>query len=298
MNDDDLIELADILLISQKVKAREALCLRIGIDPNQLAFIRDGAERDFVIQLINYLNQINEQEALCKLCCKELIPVFNHGTYTHFLRGIAAKLHCNQGLSQNALNNKQPIVPSSIPASSAINKLIIGGTILLIGLAGFSLFNQNKNSSSPPTQATPSTLEAKDKIPPIEPRRPKAYTPEPELPYDIGVYGYQVDESFFNTIINSVGYPVRKASQVYNSKPAWFADRSTVFYYDKSSKDFALSLAEKLTNSTSVQFAVQYVSPENSISVKPGNERQTFFIHLVGSSRNTCKTEHDAKDCL
>ncbi len=167
LDESDIDTLINLLLRSQQSRTREALCFSIGIDPKRLSFIRDSSESDFFLLLIRYLNEIGEQDALCKLCCKELLPIFHQGKYTPILSDIAAKLNCNQRLSQNSPNNQQPTILSSIPASSvsvnpfyqlAKNKLIMGGTILLIGLAGFSLYNHNSYSSnnSPPTEQ-PST---------------------------------------------------------------------------------------------------------------------------------------------
>ncbi|NMG09080.1 hypothetical protein [Brasilonema sp. UFV-L1] len=157
LDENDMGTLAKLMLRSQQVRTREALCLRIGIDHRRLGFIKDSADDDFAIQLINYLNEISDKEALCKLCCNELFPVFHHGTYAPILSDIAAKLHCNQELSQNSSNKKQSTIPLPIPAPGVSvnpfnqlvkNKFITGGTIVLIGLAGFYLSNQNSNSSS------------------------------------------------------------------------------------------------------------------------------------------------------
>jgi hypothetical protein len=148
LDETDIDTLINLLLRSQQSRTREALCFSIGIDPKRLSFIRDSSDSDFFLLLIKYLNEIGEQEALCKLCCKELSPVFRHGKYATILSEIAAKLNCNQRLSQNSTKNQQPTVLSSSPAPSVNvnpfnqlvkNKLITGRTILLIGLAGFTL---------------------------------------------------------------------------------------------------------------------------------------------------------------
>lgn len=138
LDDDDLRELADILLLSQKVKAREALCLRIGINPSELTFIREGAERDFVIQLINYLNQINDEEALCRLCCQELSLTFNRGKYASTLTKIAAKLNCNQCISNFSTNhNIENIVSLKNNLSKNRKLLLIIFALILSAISSY-----------------------------------------------------------------------------------------------------------------------------------------------------------------
>jgi hypothetical protein len=106
LDENDIEALTKIMLRSQKIRAREALCLRIGIDPRVLWFIKDSSDSDFVVQLINYLNEISNKEALCKLCCEELFPIFlNSEIPTGILRDLAAKLHCNQDISKNYSTN-------------------------------------------------------------------------------------------------------------------------------------------------------------------------------------------------
>ncbi len=156
LDETDIEALTKLMLRSQQLRTREALCIRIGIDPRRLGFIKDSSDYDFVIQLINHLNEISNKEALCKLCCEELFPIFYQSEkYALILSDVAAKLHCNQKLSQNSPNT----VLSSIPASRvsvnsfnqlAKNKLIIGSAIFIIGLAGFRLYNQNSNSPNNP----------------------------------------------------------------------------------------------------------------------------------------------------
>ncbi|MEH1858432.1 MAG: hypothetical protein V7L21_10575 [Nostoc sp.] len=113
LDESDIDTLIDLLLRSQQSRAREALCFSIGIDPKRLSFIRDYSDYDFFLLLIRYLNEIGDQEALCKLCCKELVPIFYKGTYGLFLNDLAGKLNCSQEFRQNYPNNKQQPVPLS-----------------------------------------------------------------------------------------------------------------------------------------------------------------------------------------
>lgn len=130
LDDDDLRELAKLLLLSQKVNPREALCLRIGIKPYDLTFIRDGAERDFVIQLINYLNQINDEEALCRLCCQELSLTFHRGEYASVLKKILVKLNCSQFRINPPTNHLENITFKNNLFLNKKNLLIIFALIL------------------------------------------------------------------------------------------------------------------------------------------------------------------------
>ncbi|MEH1899777.1 MAG: hypothetical protein V7K94_31710 [Nostoc sp.] len=147
LDDDDLRELTNILLISQKVKAREALCLRIGINPSELTFIREGSERDFVIQLINYLNQINDEEALCRLCCQELSLTFYRGKYASVLTKITAKLNCSQFIldSSNSQNFKNISLTSRFLKNRKF--LLIIFVLILITISSF-LWLDNVHSAS------------------------------------------------------------------------------------------------------------------------------------------------------
>jgi hypothetical protein len=163
LEETDIDTLINLLLRSQQSRTREALCFSIGIDPKRLSFIRDSSDSDFFLLLIRYLNDIGEQEAICKLCCKELLPVFNHGKYAPILSKIAAKLNCNQSLSQNFTNNQQSTVLPSTPDVSvnrftqfAKKKFIRYGVLVLIGLAGFVSFIQiPKSLSNPDTTEQP-----------------------------------------------------------------------------------------------------------------------------------------------
>ncbi|KYC42241.1 hypothetical protein WA1_19875 [Scytonema hofmannii PCC 7110] len=107
LDETDIDTLINLLLRSQQSRTREALCYNIGIDPKRLSFIRDSSEYDFFLLLIKYLNEIGEEEALCKLCCKELFPVFSQGKYATILSEIAAKLNCDQNFSNINSNSSK-----------------------------------------------------------------------------------------------------------------------------------------------------------------------------------------------
>ncbi|MER3493623.1 MAG: hypothetical protein C4323_15630 [Mastigocladus sp. ERB_26_2] len=73
--------------------ARKALCIKIGIEPNQLTFLRQSTDADFALELINYLHITDDKQALWKIC-KELEVVFKRGKYAIDLESIKSKLYC------------------------------------------------------------------------------------------------------------------------------------------------------------------------------------------------------------
>lgn len=131
LNKSDIETLVELLSRSHESIARESLCLRIGIDSRQLSFIRDTSDADFFIRIVNYLDEIGDQEALCKLCCNELFPIFSKGIYRNILEDIAAKLNCNQEIRPPDNLPKQP--PVKLPTSGFKFKnkvLVVGGAAL------------------------------------------------------------------------------------------------------------------------------------------------------------------------
>ncbi|MBD2773058.1 RICIN domain-containing protein [Iningainema tapete] len=135
----DIENLTKIVLRSQQLRTREALCMRIGIDPRRLWFIRDSSDSDFVIQLINHLNEISNRKSLCKLCCDELLPIFRKSeTSVAILEEIAVKLNCNQKLSHHPPTNSQTQNLTSTNGSvfnRGISNIIIV-TCLIVALGG------------------------------------------------------------------------------------------------------------------------------------------------------------------
>ena len=114
LDESDIDTLINLLLRSQESRTREALCFSIGIDPKRLSFIRESSDSDFFLLLIRYLNEINDREALCKLCCKELLPIFHQGKYATILSEIAAKLNCAQSLTGTQAVNRNVPVPEQL----------------------------------------------------------------------------------------------------------------------------------------------------------------------------------------
>lgn len=140
LDESDIETLTKLMLRSQRFRAREVLCLRIGIDSTRLWFIKDSSDSDFVVQLINHLNEIGNREALCKLCCEEIFPVFCNGTYAPILSDMAAKLQCNQVLNHNYSNissTQNLIEPNN---RSIFGKVLAAVTGLAVLLGGGALF--------------------------------------------------------------------------------------------------------------------------------------------------------------
>ena len=66
----DLDELSDLLSRSGRAapSARRALCIKIGIEPDDLDFITGPANRDFALQLVSHLQNTENFPALLSLC--------------------------------------------------------------------------------------------------------------------------------------------------------------------------------------------------------------------------------------
>jgi hypothetical protein len=173
LNESDIDTLINLLLRSQQSRTREALCLSIGIDPKRLSFLRDSSDSDFFLLLIRYLNEIDNKEALCKLCCKELGPIFRKGTYSLFLSEISEKLDCNQECSnidsnssntQNLTLTKVSTNDSIFGRARSIIVTITGVVVFLGGLQAYDFISQSKELPSGTYKHTCRKLSAKDGI--------------------------------------------------------------------------------------------------------------------------------------
>ena len=96
LNDSDRELLTKLLIRSGRAEysARKALCIKIGIEANQLGFIRESTVTDFALQLIEYLDEIDDKQALCKIC-SELEIIFKRGKYSADLENVKSKLNCS-----------------------------------------------------------------------------------------------------------------------------------------------------------------------------------------------------------
>ncbi|MHC5725193.1 MAG: CHAT domain-containing protein [Nostoc sp.] len=95
LNDSDREILTELLIRSGRAEhsARKALCIKIGIEPNQLGFLSQATNADFALELISYLHSIDNKQALCKIC-KEVKIFFENGKYLVALENIKSKLNC------------------------------------------------------------------------------------------------------------------------------------------------------------------------------------------------------------
>ncbi|NMG18924.1 CHAT domain-containing protein [Brasilonema bromeliae] len=96
LNDSDRELLTELLIRSGRAEysARKPLCIKIGIEPNQLGFLRQSTDADFALELISYLHSIGDKQALCKIS-KELEVVFKRSKYSADLENVKSKLNCN-----------------------------------------------------------------------------------------------------------------------------------------------------------------------------------------------------------
>ena len=69
LNDSGREVLTELLIRSRRAEysARKALCIKIGIEPNQLGFLRQSTDADLALKLISYLYSIGNKQALCKI---------------------------------------------------------------------------------------------------------------------------------------------------------------------------------------------------------------------------------------
>ncbi|SRR5579883_469075 len=95
LNDSDRELLTELLIRSGRAEysARKPLCIRIGIDPNQLEFLRQPTDTNFALELISYLHGVDDKQALCKIC-SELDVVFKRSKYSGNLNKIKSQLNC------------------------------------------------------------------------------------------------------------------------------------------------------------------------------------------------------------
>jgi hypothetical protein len=83
-----------------------------------------------------------------------------------------------------------------------------------------------------------------------------------------------------NDKLSSDGYGLDSLTYSYaaGERPAWFAPRSTVFYYSASALPAARELARFMKSLTNQEFAVQRGA---GLGVDPTRRDVTFFVHLV-----------------
>jgi hypothetical protein len=97
LNESDKEILTELLTRSGRAgfAQRDALCIKIGIDSNQLDFLTLPSNEGFAIKLVNFLYEVDDKNALYKLC-KTLGPMFKQGKFADNLANIKSKLNCSQ----------------------------------------------------------------------------------------------------------------------------------------------------------------------------------------------------------
>jgi hypothetical protein len=81
------------------------------------------------------------------------------------------------------------------------------------------------------------------------------------------------------TALNAQGYAVHPGHDFSkDQRPNWMAAQPTLFYYHDASLTEAEAMADILYNSTGVKYDV---SRGSGLGVMKGQERNTFFIHLI-----------------
>jgi hypothetical protein len=105
----------------------------------------------------------------------------------------------------------------------------------------------------------------------------------PPSDYRVGLQtlGFSDDErSALNDRIRAAGYGLHDLSASYPSitRPTWFAQTSTVFYYSAAALPAAKSLAATLKGMTGTEFVVRR---GNGLGVDPAQRDVTLFVHYL-----------------
>ena len=152
----DIDTLVELLLRRQQSRERKALCINIGIDHKRLNFLENTSVQDFFIRLIHDLHQTDNNDAFCKLCCKELLPSCRDQESKHFLVNIIEKLGCHQSM---ITSEPIPVFQKQIRVISAIFVIVLTAIIFLIynQISGNTLFkclSPSFNSFQKPSSTT------------------------------------------------------------------------------------------------------------------------------------------------
>jgi len=99
--------------------------------------------------------------------------------------------------------------------------------------------------------------------------------------FSLGVYAFDISESAYAKVADALmseGYTISQGTLL-TQKPKWLALRSTVLYYDDESKPVANELAARIGRLVGHPIAIQRGA---GLGVARGEEKWTFFIHVVG----------------
>jgi hypothetical protein len=145
LNDSDRETLTKLLKLSGRaaLERRRALCIEIGIDSGEISGIGLLSENDFAVELIDLLVNRELEEAVFKLC-ETLKRDFDRGIISSKLSAIVAKLkhHNAQPDYLNELVKPPYLEREKSPIFRWKNYWLASGTIILIGLAGFQIYNK------------------------------------------------------------------------------------------------------------------------------------------------------------
>jgi len=169
LNDSDLETLRKLLKQSGRaaLERRKALCIEIGIDSGEISGIGWLSENDFAVELIDLLVNRELERAVFKLC-ETLKRDFDGGIISSQLGAIVAKLKQPNSQPDYELGKPPSSQGKDYPNLSLNNNstwdfffkwkkhLLASGTIILMGLAGFQIYNY-KQSSEQPAIAPPPT---------------------------------------------------------------------------------------------------------------------------------------------
>lgn len=169
LDDNDIKELTRLMLLMLETQeSRKQLCRDLGINPQEVAFIRDSSDETFCTELIDRLNRYGYQEYICKLCCQKLFPVLNQSIYKHrisILKKIVEKINCD--CNHDKQDYQIPTPPDDSKPElkiGTINKKILAsasGAILLVCLVvGYRINEQFNNSNNIPVERTNQELAA------------------------------------------------------------------------------------------------------------------------------------------
>jgi hypothetical protein len=151
LDENEIKELTKLMLVMiETQESRKQLCRELGINPQEISFIRDSSDETFCTELIDCLNRYGYQEYLCKLCCQKLFPILNKSVYSHrisILKNIIKKINCD--CNQEKHNYPIPTIlnpDGSKPESllrkiGTVNKKLLASiAIIIIVLAGYPTY--------------------------------------------------------------------------------------------------------------------------------------------------------------
>ena len=145
LNDSDRETLTKLLKLSGRaaLERRRALCIEIGIDSGEISGIGWLSENDFAVELIDLLVNRELEEAVFKLC-EILKRHFGREIISSKLSAIVAKLKQPNSPpdSLNELVKPPSLETERFPIFRWKNYWLASGTIILIGLAGFQIYNK------------------------------------------------------------------------------------------------------------------------------------------------------------